>query len=184
MPIAGLALNKQDYAAAKRDAEIIMKDFANTGHQVAIARCFAFIGTYLPRDQHFAIGNFIDNGLLGKPVIVTADRLVYRSYLFADDLVMQLMTIISKANTNCSIYNCGSDKPYEIRDVGALVSKYFNVDINVKYADNLLEKNPDYYVPNVQKIREIYCSGLTSIEDAIELTVLGITNRSSKIIFK
>ena len=176
MSIEGLAPNKQDYAAAKRDGERIMQELANAGYDIAIARCFAFIGPYLPRDQHFAIGNFINNGLLGKPVLVMADRLVYRSYLFADDLVMQLMTILSQSSINCPIYNCGSDRSYEIREVGKLVASYFNVEIDIMYPDIFSEKYADYYIPNIQKIKESIGSKLTTIEDAIELTALRIKN--------
>ena len=174
MSIEDLAPNKQDYAAAKRDSEMIMQDFASAGCRVAIARCFAFIGPYLPRDQHFAIGNFISNGLLGKSIVVKADKLVYRSYLFADDLVMQLMTILSKASISCPIYNCGSENPYEIREVGKLVASYFNVDINEIHPDDYQDKHADYYIPNVQKISEIIGNNFTTLEDAIELTVRSI----------
>jgi dTDP-glucose 4,6-dehydratase len=105
-----------------------------------------------------------------------ADRLVYRSYLFADDLVMQLMTILSQSNINCPIYNCGSDRHYEIREIGKLVASYFNVEIDVMHPNPFSDKHADCYIPNVQKIKESIGSKLTTIEDAIELTAFRIKN--------
>lgn len=173
-PIESLAPNKQDYAAAKRDAEQIMHNFSDRGNQVAIARCFAFVGPYLPRDQHFAIGNFIENGLRGEPVLVKTDKLVFRSYLFADDLVTQLMSIACESSENCSVYNVGSDQALEIREVGKMISSYFNVELNIMYPEYLSSNQVDYYVPNIQKIKNKFGLKLTAIEGAIDLTIQSI----------
>jgi dTDP-glucose 4,6-dehydratase len=180
-PIESLALNKQDYAAAKRDAEQIMRNFADCGNQVTIARCFTFLGPYLPRDQHFAIGNFIENGLRGEPVLVKADRLVFRSYLFADDLVVQLMTIASQSNTRCSVYNVGSDQAIEIRDLGRMISSYFDVELNIMNKSNISNYHADYYVPNVQKYKNCFGIKSMTIEHALDLTVKSIRSLNIKM---
>jgi dTDP-glucose 4,6-dehydratase len=179
-PIESLAPNKQDYAAAKRDAEQIMRNFADRGNYVSIARCFAFLGSHLPRDQHFAIGNFIENGLRGESVLVKADRLVFRSYLFADDLVVQLMTIASQPNTRCSVYNVGSDQPIEIRDLGRLISSYFDVELNIMNKLNISSYQADYYVPNIQKYKNCFGIKSMALEHALDLTVKSIRSHNIK----
>ncbi len=79
-----------------------------------IARCFAFVGPWLPRDEHFAIGNFIGNALRGEPVEVRARHPVIRSYLHADDLAVWLLRLATAAGDGCETVNVGSG---EARDV-------------------------------------------------------------------
>lgn len=143
---------KRDYAAAKRDAEKAIRTLGSQGGAVSIARCFAFVGKYLPRDQHFAIGNFIQDGLMGRPINVKATLPVYRSYMYADDLVHWLMTICHSASSLSPIYNVGSDQAIAIGDLAELVAQRFAVDINKA---ELCQKSVDRYVPSITKAKEL-----------------------------
>ena len=146
--ITKMVEGKQHYAAAKRDAEMAIQELGNAGLSVSIARCFAFVGPYLPRDQHFAIGNFIEDGLCGRPIKVNANKLVYRSYMYADDLVEWLMTIAAAGNTQCPIFNVGSGEVIEMRDLAQTVANYFGVGVE---APALTNAESDRYVPSVDK---------------------------------
>ena len=139
---------KKSYAYAKRDAEIAIQELGRSGLNVSIARCFAFVGKYLPKDQHFAIGNFIADGLAGRDINVKADRKVYRSYMYADDLVRWLITLAENANLQCPIYNVASDKEVEIKELATIVANIFNVSI--KTSENI-GKHADRYIPSVKK---------------------------------
>ena len=72
------------YGKGKLVAE---KLFIDSGLDVKIARCFAFVGPYLNRRIHYAIGNFIQDCLDGKPIVINGDGTPLRSYMYADDLV-------------------------------------------------------------------------------------------------
>ena len=74
-----------------------------------------FVGRYLPKDQNFAIGNFIADGIKGNEINVKTNRIVSRSYMYADDLVKWLLTIADNSKPTCPIYNVASDKEIEIR---------------------------------------------------------------------
>lgn len=163
---------KRDYAAAKRDAEQAIRTLGTQGGAVSIARCFAFVGKYLPRDQHFAIGNFIQDGLMGRPINVKATFPVYRSYMYADDLVNWLMTICHSANPLCPIYNVGSDQAVTIGDLAELVAQKFTVDISKV---ELSQKSVDRYVPSITKAKNILGLQLsTDTTGAIDKTIAAI----------
>jgi dTDP-glucose 4,6-dehydratase len=142
---------KRDYAYAKRDAEDAAKTLGKEGLSVSIARCFAFVGPWLPRNQHFAIGNFIEDGLQGRHIEVKAKKKVYRSYMYADDLVEWLMTIAVHANPLCPVYNVGSDDAIMIDDLAKIVSKEFGVDALVP---ETTDATIDRYVPSILKARQ------------------------------
>jgi len=172
IPLDDIDENKRHYSAAKRDSESNIISLGKSGSNVAIARCFAFIGKYLPRDQHFAIGNFIQDGLNKRSIQITAKKKVYRSYMYADDLVEWLMTIAENANETCPIFNVGSDEPIEIRSLATLIGDFYNVDVD---AAECISEGQDFYVPSVTKARQEL--GLIinySIADAIRVNDLSI----------
>ena len=65
------------YAKGKQLAESICMQAAKEGSCTpVIARLFAFSGHYLPRDTHFAIGNFVQNVIDRKPIHINSDKVM------------------------------------------------------------------------------------------------------------
>lgn len=160
---------KQSYAIAKRDSEAAIQKLGAKNINVVIARCFSFIGRYLPRNQHFAIGNFIEDGVKGNDIEVKADRLVYRSYMHSDDLVDWLFTLAVHSNPICPIYNVGSDEVVEIRSLANIISKIYNVKIKVSELDN---SKIDRYVPSLEKVKkELNLNNKYSLIESILRTI-------------
>lgn len=146
--ILDLVESKRDYAAAKRDSEAMINLLGKGGMAVSIARCFAFVGAYLPRDQHFAIGNFLGQALEQETIVVKATSPVVRSYLYADDLVLWLMHLASHASPLCPIWNVGSPEPISVQDLASVIASRFGVAVKVP------AQNPspiDRYVPSVAR---------------------------------
>lgn len=173
----GMPPGKIDYAFAKRDAEKAIIQLGFDGVNVSIARCFAFVGPWLPRDQHFAIGNFIDNILEKTPIVVKANHRVYRSYMYADDLVEWLMTIVDHASAECPIYNVGSDQEVLLGDLAEKLALSYGgiADVN-KITSNKIDR----YIPSVEKaIRSLGLRLKYDINHAVQKTIENICLKQS-----
>ena len=141
---------KKDYAVAKREAELAMQKLGNDGLNVSIARCFAFVGCWLPRDQHFAIGNFIDDILNQRQVSVKARHEVYRSYMYADDLVEWLMAIAEGSTPECHVYNVGSDQAVLVGELALRLAQRYSINAEVP---SISEVKIDRYIPLIDKAK-------------------------------
>ena len=138
---------KRTYTKAKRYAEEKILGLGDIGIDVTIARCFSFAGIWLPREQHFAIGNFIQNALDRKPIIVKALSPVYRSYMHADDMVDWLMALVSRKNKSSKIFNVGSDEAVEISELARKIGKLFSVEV---ISEKYMSQEEDRYIPNIK----------------------------------
>lgn len=140
---------KRDYAKAKLQAERAIFHLGSShGISVAVARCFAFVGPYLPRDQHFAVGNFLADAIAGRTIRVRAAHPVIRSYLHADDLAEWLLAIADDASPSCPVYNVGSDEAVEIKDLAKQIGDLFGVRVDCPIA---VPTPIDRYVPSIAR---------------------------------
>lgn len=157
------------YGKGKLEAEKILIE---SGLEAKIARCFAFVGPHLNRNIHYAIGNFIQNCLDGKPIVINGDGTPLRSYLYADDLVEWLFAILQRGESGRP-YNVGSDHAVSIRELAEAVRKVMgsNSDIIVNGAPKVGEE-PSVYVPSIERARsELGLEVKVSLEDAIRFSL-------------
>ena len=83
------------YSETKRYLELLfLTSSASSRFKVKIARCFSFIGPFLPLTKNYAIGNFIYNALNGQDIVINGDGTPLRSYLYTSDLVIYLLLIL------------------------------------------------------------------------------------------
>ena len=182
---ADVAGDKATYVQAKRTAESLVREFAAAENVPArIARCFAFVGPWLPRDEHFAIGNFIGNALRGEPVEVRARHTVIRSYLHADDLAVWLLRLATAEGDGCETFNVGSGEAVALRDLAARVAAAGGVGVSFPESSSkgmLAPLEPvDRYVPDVTRARnELGLTVTIPLRDAIERTLQALRPMSS-----
>jgi len=165
---------KSAWGESKRVAEFICGYYADKyGLEIKIARCFSFVGPYLPLDIHYAVGNFIRDALKGGPIRINGDGTPLRSYLYAADLAIWLWTILFKGASG-RIYNVGSDKEITIAELAKLVSLSSKVPIEIKIAKRSVPGvPPDRYIPLVERAKkELGLAQTVGLEEAIKRTMI------------
>ncbi|MEO5888189.1 MAG: NAD-dependent epimerase/dehydratase family protein [Anaerolineales bacterium] len=145
------------YGEGKRMAEHLCVLFANSLLETKIARCFAFVGPYLPLDIHFAIGNFIRDAMNGGPIVIKGDGTPHRSYLYTADLAIWLWTILLRGQA-CRPYNVGSEEDLTIAELADKVAACFRPPVKVELQGKpVAGKASERYVPSAARTRHELC---------------------------
>ncbi|MCB1908281.1 MAG: NAD(P)-dependent oxidoreductase [Rhodocyclaceae bacterium] len=159
------------YGLGKCAMEALAIAHADTfGLPVAIARCFAFVGGGLPLNAHFAIGNFIRDALAGGPIVVAGSGTAIRSYLYAADLAVWLLSILVRAPAR-AVYNVGSDQPIHIGALATSVRDLLAPEAQVVIEDRTRSEARPCYLPSIHVARrELGLDVWTPLETAIRRT--------------
>lgn len=161
------------YGKAKRAAEMLCSVYAKQHEmETVIARCFAFVGPYLPLDAHYAVGNFIRDVLNGKPVRIEGDGTAQRSYLYAADLAIWLWTILIRGRS-LRAYNVGSENVLSLAEIAGLVAECDGNALQVIVARKPDNSKPlDVYAPCTKRARtELGLKETINLREAIEKTI-------------
>ncbi|MBP4051103.1 NAD(P)-dependent oxidoreductase [Chromobacterium violaceum] len=160
---------------AKRAAEFLCAAYARQyGWHLSAARCFAFVGPFMPLDIHYAIGNFIRCALQGEPIIINGDGSPVRSYLYMGDLVVWLMTLLQREG-GAEVFNVGSDEAIDIAALANQVRDLLNpgVEVRILGRSDASVGNPvrNLYLPDIGRARErLGLEPWTSLDDAIRFS--------------
>lgn len=156
---------------SKRSAEFLTAAYGEQfGFDATIARCFSFVGRHLPLDIHYAVGNFMRDALDGGPIEVRGDGTARRSYLYAADLVIWLMTILRNGAPGRA-YNVGSEDDVSIADLASLVAQLAPSPVEVRIAAEATGAPPHRYVPSTRRAQqELGLRQYVSLDEAIART--------------
>lgn len=164
--------SKAAYAEGKRIAELYCSTyFEKYNLPLKIARCFAFVGPYLPLDTHFAIGNFINNILRNEEIIIKGDGSTVRSYMYASDLMVWLWSILLKGEIN-QPYNVGSDEAISIKQLAEKICNISKVKVEVKiFGSPIQREDIDIYCPCITTANTISTKIKIQLTESIEKTI-------------
>lgn len=178
-----LSISNSAYGEAKRLAELLCVSYNEQyGLECVIARCFTFVGPYLPLNIHFAVGNFIGDALAGGPIRVTGDGTPYRSYMYAGDLVSWLWTILVNGMPG-RVYNVGSDIAIDILNLAVAVANCFDPKIEILVGKKQRQnKLPELYVPNIDRARkELFLDINVNLEKSLRKTIRYYQLKNNKL---
>ena len=158
---------------SKRAAEFLTVAYGQScGFTATIARCFSFVGRHLPLDIHYAIGNFMRDALRGGLIDVRGDGTPRRSYLYAADLIIWLMTVLCRG-TQGRAYNVGSEDDISIGELAQKVARHAPSRVAVRIAVPAGPVTaPDRYVPSTQRAqKELGLNQFIGLDEAIIRTL-------------
>ena len=168
-----LTLPESAYSEGKRSAEMLCVLYSGAYNlSINIARCFSFVGPYLQLDENFAIGNFVSSVIKNQKIMISGDGSPVRSYMYASDLVIWLLTILIRGK-NCFPYNVGSEEEITIealaRRIADCSKNSLTVEIKTKKSDYY---GTDRYVPSTQRAqKELGLKQLIGLDDGISKTI-------------
>jgi len=169
------------YGEGKRVSELLgaMATASRPGLEVAVARCFAFVGPHLPLDKHFAIGNFIRAAMHNKDLQIQGDGTPLRSYLYAGDLAHWLWTMLFDAPSGRA-FNVGGAESLSIGELARRVNRVLGGGGNVRIAQTPRRGiAPQAYVPAVDRIAaELDLIPMVGLDEAILRTALWAAQHS------
>lgn len=165
--------SRSAYGEGKRLSELLCSIYKKQFRiKAIIARCFAFVGPYLNLDIHYAVGNFIRDGLSGGPIRVSGDGTSFRSYMYAADLAIWLWTLLFRGEPG-EAYNVGSEDAVTIKELAQEVSAAFLHSPDVVIAKTPIPGRPqEQYVPSVKKGRkELGLDVWIKLDEALRRTI-------------
>jgi UDP-glucuronate decarboxylase len=162
------------YSEGKRSAELMLKEASDAGIcKGIIARLFAFSGKNLPRDRHFAIGNFVEDAVTKKKIIIRGDGSSIRSYLDQWDMAQWMLTIANHGDPS-HIYHVGSERAISIVNLATLISQRYElitgeiVPIEILGQSSPLDGVSRYVPSTAQTRKELGLSETISLESSID----------------
>lgn len=145
--------SRSSYIMSKIKFEETLRSIALTNPNLKISnpRLFSFYGPGLPLNEHFAIGNFILDASLGRPLRILGNPETTRSYLHISDLTVTLIKLL--INPFPGAINLGSENQISMIDLAGLICRKFSCKSIV------MKENSDdysYYVPRTSRAQELF----------------------------
>ena len=143
-----LSLPKNAYLHGKRVSEELITRATKDGKvKGKNARLYAFAGPGISLTDHFAVGNFVNDALLSRPIAINGNPMTVRSYLYPTDLIINLLRLSEGDGPNLS--EIGSKTKVTMQELATLINTVTgNVGIEQTTNFGLI----DEYAPQVNTL--------------------------------
>lgn len=162
------------YHEGKRVAELVAAIYSQTLglNGVVVARIFSLIGPWMPLNAQFAAGNFVRDGIQGKPIMVTGNGTTKRSYLYAADCAAWLWALLVRGRHGTA-YQVGSPEALSTKELATMIAAAFDPVLTVVLQGRENgANNTDCYVPVAQRARtELDLQVWTAPREAVHRTI-------------
>ena len=138
------------YAEAKRYAETLCQAYRSQYKlPVVTVRPFTFMGPFQSLNGPWALNSFIKDALMNNCIRVLGDGKTLRSYMYASDMAIWILTILLNAESG-EVFNVGQPEGVHLGDLANLIKTELHQDLPIQL--NMGNFNPMYhlrFVPNV-----------------------------------
>jgi len=174
-PLAAYSLDsvKSAYTEAKRYAEVLCASARSELRlPVVVLRPFTFLGPFQSLDAPWAINNFIQDGLMNRPIRVLGDGKAVRGFLYGADAAFWVLKALV-SGTSGEVYNLGSGVGYTLEEIARKVAQSFQpvqeIVLNASIVPNISQNR---YLADVSKLyRDFGLYQSTDLDAAIKRTV-------------
>jgi nucleoside-diphosphate-sugar epimerase len=139
-----LSKPKDAYLFGKRMSENLIMTASMAGAiKGKNPRLYAFAGPGISLTDHFAVGNFLNDALSARPIVIKGNPDTLRSYLYPTDLIINLLNLV--INTSEDPMEIGSSSSITMQELALVVNKV----TGNRGITQLTEFGPkDAYLPN------------------------------------
>jgi nucleoside-diphosphate-sugar epimerase len=150
--LRGELMGVNSYASSKIQAERIIQELNQLENCVGInPRLFTFYGPGISLQDHFAVGNFMNDILQKRPITIQGSPETTRSYQYPTDMVISILAIL--ARPQAGVINIGSDDPISMVDLaGQMCDTLGGLGSSLGNKESL----PSNYVPEVNFLKANY----------------------------
>lgn len=159
------------YDEGKRMAETLCMDFFRKGITVKIARIFNTYGPGMRADDGRVVPSFITKALENKPLIINGDGNQTRSFMYIDDLIDGLMTLIESDGSLVGPINLGNPEEVSIQTLASLIIELTSSKSTISYSKALAD-DPKKRKPDItQAIKQLSWKPHVGLLDGLRMTI-------------
>lgn len=171
---------RSSYNIAKRTCECICHAYSEEYNvPVKIARLTQIISSHVAQDDMRVYAQFARSAARGEDIVLHTEGTSARQYLYIDDAVEALITVLLKGRSG-EAYNVANEDTYiSVRDMAEFVQKNFNPEHNV-----VIQKRDDMgYAPVTklrlctQKLRDLGWSPKYGLYEMYDKLIISISKR-------